>query len=49
SKSLIVNITKISAVKSAFNGKLTITLSDKKELEVNRSYVKAFKNYLKGR
>ncbi|MEA5026547.1 MAG: LytTR family DNA-binding domain-containing protein [Erysipelotrichaceae bacterium] len=48
-KSIIVNITKIDAVDSSFNGKLSLTLTNGKVLEVNRSYTKAFKEYLKGR
>lgn len=48
-KSIIVNITKVIAVNSAINGKLTITLSNDRILEVNRSYKKAFKAYLKGK
>ncbi len=49
SKSIIVNVTKIEAIKSAFNGKLTVMLANNKMLEVNRSYTKDFKQYLKGR
>ncbi len=49
SKSLIVNVTKITAIKSALNGKLMIILSNDQTLEVNRSYTKAFKDYLRGR
>ena len=49
SKSLIVNVTKITAIRSALNGKLMIILSNDQTLEVNRSYTKAFKDYLRGR
>lgn len=48
-KSQIVNVTKIVAIASAFNGKLTIELENGTVLEVNRSYKAAFKEYLKER
>lgn len=47
SKSMIVNIAKITSIQSGFNGKLTIELSNGTELEVNRSYKKSFRDYLK--
>jgi len=49
SKSVIVNITKIEAIRSTLNGKLLLTLDETTVLEVNRSYKKAFKEYLEGR
>ena len=48
-KSQIVNVTKINAIQSAFNGKLSITLENDTTLEVNRSYKAAFREYLKER
>ncbi len=48
-KSQIVNVAKIVAVQSAFNGKLTITLENDTSLEVNRSYKAAFRQYLEER
>ncbi|MBR2685501.1 MAG: LytTR family transcriptional regulator DNA-binding domain-containing protein [Erysipelotrichaceae bacterium] len=48
-KSQIVNVAKIVAVRSAFNGKLTVTLENDTSLEVNRSYKAAFKKYLEER
>lgn len=46
-KSCIVNVAHIYAVKPHLNGKLTITMTNKKEIEVNRTYVTSFKNYIK--
>ena len=46
-KSIIVNIAQIYAVKPILNGKLLLTLNDEKVLEVNRTYVHAFKAFLK--
>ncbi len=46
SKSVIVNVARIEAIASGFNGKLTLLMDNKKRLEVNRSYTKAFKEYL---
>lgn len=46
-KSCIVNVAQIYAVKPHLNGKLTITMTNKKVIEVNRTYVSAFKNYIK--
>lgn len=46
-KSCIVNIAKVYAIKPHFNGKLTLTLDNQQVLEVNRTYVKLFKAYLK--
>ncbi len=46
SKSVIVNVARIEAIASGFNGKLTLLMDNKKKLEVNRSYTKAFKEYL---
>ncbi len=47
SKSQIVNVTKIDAINSGYNGKLTLHLENGQELEVNRSYKAAFREYLK--
>ena len=47
SKSFIVNIIFIERIQPWFNGKLLLKLSEPKaEIEVTRSYVKAFKAYL---
>ena len=48
-KSMIINIGKIEAVKNGFNGKLNITLDNQLVLEVNRSFVKDFKEYIERR
>lgn len=45
-KSIILNVTMIYAVKPILNGKLLVTLHDGKVIEVNRTYVQAFKAYL---
>lgn len=42
SKSEIVNIASIEAVASGFNGKLILTLKNRQEAEVNRSFKKEF-------
>lgn len=47
SKSCIVNVGQIYAIKPHINGKLTITMTNKQVVEVNRTYVQAFKTYLK--
>ena len=49
SKSLIVNVGKIAAIKRGFNGKLLLVLENEQSLEVNRSFVKEFKSYMEGR
>ena len=46
SKSVIVNVARIEAISSGFNGKLTLMMDNKKKIEVNRSYTKSFKEYL---
>ena len=46
-KSCIVNVAQIYAVKPHLNGKLTITLNNRKVIEVNRTYVATFKSYLR--
>lgn len=46
-KSCIVNVAQIYAVKPHLNGKLTITMTNRKSIEVNRTYVSTFKNYIK--
>lgn len=46
-KSCIVNVAHIYAVKPHLNGKLTITMINRKEIEVNRTYVSKFKQYIK--
>lgn len=46
-KSIIVNVSQIYAVKPILNGKLLLTLNDNKVIEVNRTYVQAFKQFLK--
>lgn len=46
SKSVIVNVARIEAIASGFNGKLTLIMDNKKKIEVNRSYTKSFKEYL---
>ena len=46
-KSIVVNVAQIYAVKPILNGKLLLTLNDEKVIEVNRTYVKDFKTYLK--
>lgn len=43
SKSVLVNIDKLSSVRSLLNGKLEITLYNGEKLLVNRHYVGAFK------
>ena len=42
SKSEIVNIASVEAIASGFNGKLILTLRNKQEVEVNRSFKKEF-------
>lgn len=49
SKSQIVNVGKIAAIKRGFNGKLLLVLKNNQHLEVNRSFVKDFKAYMEGR
>jgi DNA-binding LytR/AlgR family response regulator len=46
-KATIVNINKIVEIQTAFNAKLLLILENKAKLEVMRSYVKGFKDYLK--
>lgn len=45
-KSFVVNISKISQIKTSLNAKLTLLLVNGQSLEVSRSYVKAFKQIL---
>ena len=47
SKSVIVNLKKISYIRPLINSKIEITLVGKLQLSVNRSYLKAFKKALK--
>lgn len=49
SKSQIVNVGKVAAIKRGFNGKLLLVLENNQHLEVNRSFVKDFKAYMEGR
>lgn len=49
SKSQIVNVGKVAAIKRGFNGKLLLVLENNQQLEVNRSFVKDFKAYMEGR
>ncbi|MGL5541436.1 MAG: LytTR family DNA-binding domain-containing protein [Erysipelotrichaceae bacterium] len=43
SKSLIVNLDHVVAVKQIYNGKMLITLANETPLEVNRTFKKAFR------
>ena len=45
-KSYVVNISKIVAIKTSFNAKLALTLTNGQVLEVTRSYVNSFKKIL---
>lgn len=47
SKYAIVNLAKINYIKPAFNSKIELEMLDKEIIEVNRSYLKAFKESLK--
>lgn len=49
SKSMIVNTHHIEAVSSSFNAKLRLHLSNGTFVDVNRSYLKTFKTYMKER
>lgn len=49
SKSMIINTAHIESIYSGFNGKLVLTMSHKKPVEVNRSYTKTFKHYFNER
>ncbi len=49
SKSMIVNTRHIEAVSSSFNAKLRLHLSNGEFVDVNRSYLKTFKSYMKER
>lgn len=46
-KATLVNVGKIMEIRTAFNAKLLLILDNKEKLEVMRSYVKSFKNFLK--
>lgn len=46
-KSIIVNVAQVYAIKPILNGKLLLTLNDGKVIEVNRTYVHSFKEFLK--
>lgn len=48
-KSYLVNINKIKFFKPSLAAKILLVLDNDKVLEVNRSYVKGFRNYLKMR
>ena len=47
SKHAIVNITKINYIKPAINSKIDLEMLNKDTIEVNRSYLKTFKESLK--
>ena len=47
SKSVIVNIAKVDYVKPMFNSKLKLIMLNQDALEVNRTYLKEFKDMLK--
>jgi DNA-binding LytR/AlgR family response regulator len=49
SKSMLVNTQHIEAVSSSFNAKLRLHLSNGVFVDVNRSYLKTFKTYMKER
>lgn len=49
SKSIIINLDKIQVIKKILNGKILITLDQNEELEVNRTFVKQFKEELERR
>jgi two-component system, LytTR family, response regulator LytT len=49
SKSMLVNTHHIEAVSSSFNAKLRLHLSNGVFVDVNRSYLKSFKTYMKER
>ena len=49
SKSMLVNTQHIEAVSSSFNAKLRLHLSNGIFVDVNRSYLKTFKTYMKER
>lgn len=49
SKSMIINVAHVESIYSGFNGKIVLNMTLKKTVEVNRSYTKAFKAYLKER
>lgn len=49
SKSMIVNAQHIEAVSSSFNAKLRLHLTNGSYTDVNRSYLKTFKAYMKER
>lgn len=49
SKSMLVNTHHIEAVSSSFNAKLRLHLSNGIFVDVNRSYLKTFKTYMKER
>jgi len=45
-KSYMVNVAKIESIKVKLNAKLGLTLTNGKQLEVMRTYVKPFKSFL---
>lgn len=47
SKSVIVNLKKITYIRPQFNSKIELTIGGKLKLHVNRSYLKEFKKALK--
>ena len=49
SKSIIVNVQHIETVSSSFNAKLRLHLANGSYIDVNRSYLKTFKVYMKER
>ena len=48
SKSMIVNLMKISSVRPALNGRFTAVLKNHEEIIISRKYVPALKQVLKG-
>ena len=48
SKSLIVNLMKVKAIRPALNGRYTAILKNDEEVIISRKYVAALKNTLKG-
>lgn len=49
SKSMLVNVNHIEAISSSFNAKLRLHLSNGLSVDVNRSYLKPFKSFMKAR
>ena len=48
SKSLIINLMKVKAIRPALNGRYTAILNNNEEVIISRKYVTALKNTLKG-